>query len=123
MEKMIMIPEWRYNKMLESYDSAVAELQQLKNTFLDVRSDGNLIEITTDAAPDLESIFEHYAAEVKREQVITSEPLKRALTWFEEHEAEFPEEVGTWLITGLADYEKHWFVNGFRCASRIWKSC
>lgn len=123
MEKMIMIPEWRYNKMLESYDSTVAELQQLKNTFLDVRSGGNLIEITTDAAPDLESIFEHYAADLNRAQVRSSEPLTKALEWFEEHEAEFPEKIGNWLVDGLADYEKQWFVNGFRCASRIWKSC
>lgn len=30
MEKMIMIPEWRYEKMLESYDKALEELQQIK---------------------------------------------------------------------------------------------
>ena len=30
MEKMIMIPEWRYNKMLESYDRALEELKQIK---------------------------------------------------------------------------------------------
>lgn len=30
MEKMIMIPEWRYSKMLESYDRALEELNQIK---------------------------------------------------------------------------------------------
>ena len=30
MQKMIMIPEWRYNKMVESYDKALAELESLR---------------------------------------------------------------------------------------------
>ena len=29
-EKMILIPEWQYNKMLESYDKVVQELKELK---------------------------------------------------------------------------------------------
>ena len=29
-QKMIMIPEWRYCKMLESYDKAIKELEKLK---------------------------------------------------------------------------------------------
>lgn len=29
-QKMIMIPEWQYNKMLESYDKAVKEIEKLK---------------------------------------------------------------------------------------------
>ena len=31
MEKMIMIPEWRYNKMMESYDKALDELLVLRS--------------------------------------------------------------------------------------------
>ena len=30
MEKMIMIPEWRYNKMVESFDKALTELEELR---------------------------------------------------------------------------------------------
>ncbi len=30
MEQMIMIPVWRYEKMMEAYDKAVEELQQLR---------------------------------------------------------------------------------------------
>ena len=30
MEKMIMIPEWRYNKMIESLDKALEELEELR---------------------------------------------------------------------------------------------
>lgn len=30
-DKMILIPEWQYCKMLESYDNAVKELEKLKN--------------------------------------------------------------------------------------------
>lgn len=29
-KKMILIPEWQYNKMLESYDKVVQELKELK---------------------------------------------------------------------------------------------
>ena len=29
-EKMILIAEWQYNKMLESYDKVVQELKELK---------------------------------------------------------------------------------------------
>ena len=29
-EKMILIPEWRYNKMLESYDKVMEELEKQK---------------------------------------------------------------------------------------------
>lgn len=30
MEQMIMIPVWRYEKMMEAYDKAMEELQQLR---------------------------------------------------------------------------------------------
>lgn len=30
MEKVIMIPEWRYNRMMEAYDNAVNELRVLR---------------------------------------------------------------------------------------------
>ena len=29
-QKMIMIPEWRYYKMLETYDNAMKELEKMK---------------------------------------------------------------------------------------------
>lgn len=29
-EKMIMIPEWQYYKMVESYDKAIKEIERLK---------------------------------------------------------------------------------------------
>ena len=30
MEKVIVIPEWRYEKMVESYDKAMSEIQELQ---------------------------------------------------------------------------------------------
>lgn len=30
MQKMILIPEWRYDKMVESYDKAMEEIARLK---------------------------------------------------------------------------------------------
>ncbi len=35
-QKMIMIPEWRYYKMLETYDNAMKELEKLKKTLEEV---------------------------------------------------------------------------------------
>lgn len=32
MEKVIMIPEWQYNRMLESYDKVVQEQEELKKS-------------------------------------------------------------------------------------------
>lgn len=29
-QSMVMIPSWRYNKMVESYDKAISELESLK---------------------------------------------------------------------------------------------
>lgn len=30
-QRVVMIPEWQYNKMVESYDKVVAELESLRN--------------------------------------------------------------------------------------------
>lgn len=38
MQKMIMIPEDRYNKMLKSYDEAMAELFELREQFKDMKA-------------------------------------------------------------------------------------
>lgn len=40
MQKMIMIPEWRYNKMVESYDKALAELESLREQLQLLKGDG-----------------------------------------------------------------------------------
>ena len=42
MEKMIMIPEWRYNKMVESFDKAVEELEALRAELLAVKGEKTL---------------------------------------------------------------------------------
>lgn len=39
MEKMIMIPEWRYNKMVESFDRAMDELKELRLQILKVEEE------------------------------------------------------------------------------------
>lgn len=42
MEKMILLPEWRYNKMVESFDKAVEELETLKAELLAVSREKTL---------------------------------------------------------------------------------
>lgn len=39
MEKMIMIPEWRYNKMVESYNRAMDELKEIRLQLLQVEEE------------------------------------------------------------------------------------
>lgn len=39
MEKMIMIPEWRYNKMVENFDRAMDELRELREQLLKVEEE------------------------------------------------------------------------------------
>lgn len=39
MEKMIMIPEWRYNKMVESYDRAMDELKEIRLQLLKIEEE------------------------------------------------------------------------------------
>ena len=39
MEKMIMIPEWRYNKMVESYNRAMDELKDIRLQLLQVEEE------------------------------------------------------------------------------------
>ena len=43
MQKMILIPEWRYNKMLETYDQVIKELERLKKA-LEELSDSSKAE-------------------------------------------------------------------------------
>lgn len=38
MQKMIMIPEDRYNKMLKSYDEAMTELIELREQLRDMKA-------------------------------------------------------------------------------------
>lgn len=35
-QKMIMIPEWQYDKMVESYDKALEELRELKERLKEI---------------------------------------------------------------------------------------
>ena len=39
MEKMIMIPGWRYNKMVENFDRAMDELRELREQLLKVEEE------------------------------------------------------------------------------------
>lgn len=43
MQKMMYIPEERYNRMLESYDKAMEELQELKEQLQAVQWDGGKV--------------------------------------------------------------------------------
>lgn len=43
MQKMIMIPEDRYSKMLESYDEAMTELLELREQLKDLKEGAALV--------------------------------------------------------------------------------
>ncbi|MGN0159333.1 MAG: hypothetical protein ACI39W_09415 [Brotaphodocola sp.] len=128
MEKVIMIPEHRYNKMLESYDKAVEELRLLREQIHESAGSGKIVTLlqTGDEAAEvqaLEDIFEQYVSDPCFSGRDYPDPLKKLLEWFDQHSAEVPEEIGAFLMDSMADYEKRWFINGFRYAAGIWKAC
>lgn len=128
MEKVIMIPERRYNKMMESYDKAVEELRLLREQIQETAGGGKIVTLlqTGDEAAEvqaLEDIFEQYVSDPCFSGRDYPDPLKKVLEWFDQHSAEVPEKIGAFLMDSMADYEKRWFINGFRYAAGIWKAC
>lgn len=114
--------------MIENYDKAMTELQQLKEQIQETRASGKVVEFlqssdSMDELPVLSDIFEHYAANVSQGSRKYPEPLERILGWFNDHTTAVPEELRDCLMDAMAHYEKQWFINGFRYATGIWKTC
>ena len=128
MEKVIMIPEWRYNRMLENYDKAMTELQQLREQIQEASTSGKVVELlqSSDSMDELSAlgdVFEHYAANASQSNRKYPEPLGKILDWFNNQTTAVPEEIRDCLVDAMAHYEKQWFINGFRYAAGIWKAC
>lgn len=128
MEKVIMIPEHRYNKMMESYDKVVEELRLMREQIQETAGGGKIVTLlqTGDEAAEvqaLEDIFEQYVSDPCFSGRDYPDPLKKVLEWFDQHSAEVPEEIRDCLVDAMAHYEKQWFINGFRYAAGIWKAC
>lgn len=125
MKKVIMIPEERYNKMVDSYDRATEELDQVRGQLKELEAQGNVVElmengIDLQSASVLDGIFSDYT---DNNPALYPEPLGKVMNWFDSHAELVPEDIGSCLITALAGYEKQWFINGFRYAVGIWKVC
>ncbi len=123
-----MIPEWRYNRMLENYDKAMTELQQLREQIQETRASGKVVEFlqdndSMDELPVLGDVFDHYAANASQDSRKYPEPLERILGWLNDYTTAVPEELRDCLVDAMAHYEKQWFINGFRYAAGIWKAC
>lgn len=128
MEKVIMIPEGRYNKMLESYDKAMAELQALREQIQEAQTGGKAVELlqngdSTEELATLGDIFEHYADDICLRSREHPDPLEPVLEWINDQTTAVPEELRDCLVDAMAHYEKQWFINGFRYAAGIWKAC
>lgn len=131
MKKVIMIPEERYNKMIDSYDKAMEELDQVRGQLQQLETQGNVVEllengIDLQSVSVLDGIFSDYTnngQHMKDNRELYPEPLGKVLEWFDSHAELVPEDVGNCLITALAGHEKQWFINGFRYAVGIWKVC
>lgn len=114
--------------MMESYDRALEELQQLRAQIQEAETGSKIVELlqTGDEAAEvraLEDIFEQYVSDPCFSGRDYPDPLKKVLEWFDQHSVEVPKKIGAFLMDSMADYEKQWFINGFRYAAGIWKVC
>ena len=130
MNKVIMVPEDRYNRMIDSYDKAIEELASVKGQMgllmagskvVEVLQSGEELQKTT----VLDDIFNNFTdnGDYQEQEAKTPEPIRRLMKWMDSHIESFPEELGDSIIQALGDYERLWFINGFRCAIGIVQAC
>lgn len=127
MKKAILLSEELYNKMVESYDAAVEELQTVKYELQQLREKSRAIKLVepdegTQDFAQLEELFE-MCRSVEGCTVKQPEPLRKILDWFVIHADHVPADIGERLTETLAGNEMQWFANGFRCAMAIWRTC
>ena len=127
MKKAILIPEEQYSMMIDNYDKAIEELNQIKAQIQELsRKHIDLKLMDPDEALQdqfvLEDIFEMYQSYdgCIKEQ---SEPAKKLLIWFDRNRDITPEDIKERLTEALAGNEMQWFANGFRCAMASWRTC
>lgn len=129
MSKVIMIPEDRYNRMIESYDRAVSELEQIKGQLVGMRGfDVPTLEVGVDDEKILEELFIEYASNGRYRESGTGDCypvfVVRVMDWLEQNMTNNQsEELGELVMDAFAECEKQWFIRGFRYAAGIWRAC
>lgn len=125
MQKMVMIPEWRYQKMLQTCSTLAEEVQGLKDTVLPRSYDGP----DGTAAKNLEELFDFFCTEAeateqdtdhKRTWTASAAVRKHLTALLPVDELEDAMEI---IILAMGEFEKSGFMNGFRYATRIFKEC
>lgn len=124
MQKMVMIPEWRYQKMMQTYSALAEEVQGLKDVILPRNYDG-----ADGAAENLEELFNFFCTDAET----TEQDTDHKRTWTasaavrEYLTGKLPsdtlEEAMEVIILAMGEFEKSGFINGFRYAARIFKEC
>lgn len=125
MQKMVMIPEWRYQKMLQTYHSLTEEVQGLKDAILPRNYD----RADETAADSLEELFDFFYADAGTEGQgadykstwTASAAVREYLTG--KLPSDTLEEAMEVIILAMGEFEKSGFINGFRYAARIFKEC
>ena len=115
MQKMVMIPEWRYQKMLQTYSTLAEEVQGLKDAILPRNYDG----VDGTAAENLEELFNFFCTEAEAaEQDTDHKSTWTASAAVREHltallSADELEEAMEVIILAMGEFEKSGFINGF----------
>jgi len=130
MKKVIMVPEDRYNRMIDSYDKAIGELASVKGQMGLLMAGGKVIELlqggeVLQETTVLNDIFNNFTdnGDYQEQEPETAEPIRQLMKWMDDHIESFPEELGDSVVQALAEHERLWFINGFRCAIGIVQAC
>ena len=123
MQKMVMIPEWRYQKMIQTYNALTEEVQGIKKAL------SSLTLNQEPAAESLEELFnffcadagtEEYGADYKTTWAASKEVREYLASLLPVDALEDAMEV---IVLAMGEFEKSGFINGFRYATRIFKEC
>jgi len=130
MNRVIMIPEERYSKMIDSYDQAVGDLAKVRKQLEILAAGRKVIELLQGGelvlnSVVLEDIFASYTDNRNCPEGVADMPgpIRQLMKWMDSNIESFPEEIGDSVIEALGDYEKQWFINGFRYAMGIVQAC
>lgn len=129
MKKAILIPEERYNRMIDSYDKAMEELNTVKGQLAALQPQGNILTMLEDGDTDqaLEDLFECYATNMKHQPPGQNGNypvvIWKILNWMEKQSDDYTNQLKSGMVRALYRSQKQWFINGFRYAMGIVQAC
>ena len=130
MKSAIMISEEQFNKIINSYDSAMDELKTLKAQLATLQTQENILDAleygeSPQQSTVLESLFEFYTTSLNYHPPGQGGNYPKAIwniiEWLDNHSDDCSEQLISNMIHALYQYQKQWFINGFLYATAIFK--